>query len=157
MKPTITPENSPIAGDEALKSWAELLYTHHSQSLPDIALPTGIPENTLKQWAALHHWDKLRRSRLTSKQFQIEQLYDLLEQLTQKLKDTTGQVNPKHADLTVKYTAAIKNLEGEVGIPEIIEVAQLFTTWLRRRNAPLARTITLEFDKFIKQRIQPWE
>ena len=63
------------------------------------------------------------------------------------------EINTKELDLTIKYTAAIKNLEVETGLLQIVEVAKLFTTWLSRKDKEIARMITIELDAFIKYRI----
>lgn len=136
------------------KSWAETLYLYHDATIKDIALQTGIDEADLRLWIKEGDWDGRKRGLLTSKQHQLDQLYELLEKVNQKMKEA-NDVNPKDADLAVKYTAAIKNLDTETGIAEVIEVAKLFTTWLRRKDQDMARTVALEFDGFIRHRLKP--
>jgi hypothetical protein len=136
------------------RDWARELFTHQDMPLTDIALKVGATEADLRLWMQQGDWQGLKRSLLTSREFQLGQLYKLLENLTEKMKQQ-DDVNSKDADLLVKYTAAIKNLDAEVDVPSIVQVARLFTTWLRRKNVELAQTITVQFDAFIKHRLMP--
>ena len=140
--------------DNKLMEWARLLYTRHGNSIRDIALTTGIEESAIRHWVVSGDWDGIKRTLPTSKEYQLEQLYILLEQVTDKLKGKE-EVNSKDADLVVKYTAAIKNLDTETGIPQIVEVGKLFFTWLRRRDVELTKTVITQFDAFIKERLKP--
>ncbi|NDC43222.1 MAG: hypothetical protein EBZ77_17015 [Chitinophagia bacterium] len=140
---------------ERQREWARQLYLYEDIPLKDIALKTGAPEAAIRLWMTEGGWDGLKRSLLTSKGFLIAQMYRLLENLTSKMKET-DEVNTRDAELLVKYTAAIKNLDQEVDIPAIVQVAKLFTTWLRRKNLELAQQITIQFDAFIKHRQQPF-
>jgi hypothetical protein len=144
---------NPETNNMQLKEYAQLLYTRHDTSIADIATATQLNEATVRYWIQQDGWDGIKRTLLTAKAHQLEQLYALLEKVTTKMR-TEDNINAKDADLAVKYTAAIKNLDTEVGIPQIIEVAKLFTTWLRRRNGELAKSIIVEFDIFIKQRLK---
>ena len=136
------------------KEWARQLFLYEDITIRDIALKTGATEAALRQWITEGGWEGLKRSLLTGREFQLEQLYKLLEQLTEKMKDAS-EINTKDADLLVKYTTAIKNLDQETDIPAIVQVAKLFTTWLRRTNLELAQQMTVHFDAFIKQRQLP--
>lgn len=136
------------------KEWARELYTREDLSPGDIALKVGAAEADIRLWATQGNWSGLKRSLLTSRSFQMDNLYRLLENLTEKMKEQE-EVNPRDADLLVKYTAAIRNLDAETDIPSIVQVARLFTTWLRRRDHDLAQSVTVQFDAFISQRISP--
>jgi len=139
---------------ERQREWARQLYLHEGATIKDIFLKTGAPETDIRRWVAEGSWEGLKRSLLTSKEFQLTQLYKLLEQLTDKMQ-ANDEVTTKDADLLVKYTAAIKNLDTEIDIPAITQVAKQFTTWLRRKNLELAQQVTVQFDGFIKQRLAP--
>ena len=111
--------------------------------------------STMRRWINENDWNGVRKTLLTSRQSQLEQLYALLEKITLKMNEAQD-VNPKDVDLVVKYTAAIKNLHTEVDIPQIVEVAKLFTTWLRRIDKDVTKTVALHFDAFIKERLKPF-
>lgn len=140
--------------NEQLKEWAQHLYIRAEKNLKDISLDTGVSESQLRNWKEQYNWEAIKRTLPTTRDYQIEQLYKLLEKTTSRLS-SIDDVNPKEVDLIVKYTAAIKNLDTEISLPQIVEVATLFTNWLKPRDLPLTKTIALQFDKFIKTRLSP--
>ncbi|MBS1687867.1 MAG: hypothetical protein JSS96_04030 [Bacteroidetes bacterium] len=139
--------------DGQRKEWAQLLFTRFDLSIKDIALKTGASEEELRLWIQEGNWEGIRRSLLTSKEVQLNILYDILESITTRIKEN-GADNTKDADLVIKYTTAIKNLETESSVTQIIEVAKKFINWLQTIDIELAKTVTLRFDAFIKEELR---
>jgi terminase small subunit len=135
------------------KQWARSLYTWQDKTIKDIALTVSVDEATVRNWVAEGTWDGIRRSSLISKSRQLQHFYNQLENINAKLADSPGEINTKDVDLIVKYTAAIKNLEADITVCQVIEVAELFVTWLRRKDMALTKAVTVKFDAFIKQRL----
>ncbi len=140
--------------NEQLREWAKHLYTRGEKSLAELSEDMDISEAQLRQWATESSWDYIKKTMPTSKAYQIEKLYLLLEKTNEKLL-REEEVNAKDLDLIVKFTAAIKNLDTEISIQQIIEVAKSFTGWLHAQNRELAKSMTMHFDKFIKERSAP--
>lgn len=138
--------------NEQQKEWAQLLFTKHDFTEKEIAIKVGVEEATVRKWIRDNNWEGVRRSLLTSKEYQLNILYDILSTLTTRIKEQE-EGNTKDADLLIKYTAAIKNLEAETSVTQIIEVAKLFTLWLQTIDLELTKTVTLYFDSFIKERL----
>ena len=139
--------------DGQKKEWAQLLFTRFDLSIKEIALKTGAGEEELRLWIQEGNWEGIRRSLLTSKEVQLNILYDILESITTRIKES-GADNTKDADLVIKYTTAIKNLETESSVTQIIEVAKKFINWLQTIDIELAKTVTLRFDAFIKEELR---
>ena len=135
------------------REWARSLYTRQDKTIRDVALTVSVEEATVRNWIIEGAWDSVKRSSLISKTRQLEYFYNQLENINQKLAGNPGEINTKEVDLVVKYTAAIKNLEADVTICQIIEVAELFVTWLRRKDIALTKAVTVKFDAFVKQRL----
>jgi tRNA uridine 5-carbamoylmethylation protein Kti12 len=134
------------------KEWAKALFTHHDKTIEDIALSVGTDNATVRGWIAAGGWNAIKRSLLISKDAQLQHMYDMLEALNQKVKEDPVK-NTKDLDAIIKYTAAIKNLETDTTISNIIEVSDLFLRWLRRRDLDLAKKLTVQFDTFVQQKI----
>ena len=134
------------------KESARILYTKQDYTISEIAAYTGADEATIRHWIQNGAWDGMKRSLLTSRPNQLTHLYDLLEKLNKDAKEE-GNTNPKTVDLILKYTASVKNLETTLPIATIIEVAELFTTWLLKKDLELTKTVTIQLNAFIKQRI----
>jgi ribosome-binding factor A len=135
------------------KEWAQLLFTRFDLSIKDIALKTGVSEEELRLWIQDGNWEGIRRSLLTSKEVQLNILYDILETITTRIKEN-GADNTKDADLVIKYTSAIKNLETESSVTQIIEVAKKFINRLQMADLELAKTVALHFDAYIKEELK---
>lgn len=138
------------------KEWAELLFTSTDSTQKEIALKVGISEKSMSKWVNEDHWEKKRKNLLTTKPEQLRFLYDQLDALNKHIreKETQKFANSKEADSILKITAAIKNLETETSVGEIIEVATQFIRFVQTDDLEAAKKITLLFDSFIKDRLK---
>ncbi len=139
--------------EQELRNEAKHRYVDEQKNLPDICTELGIEEATLWNWKQADCWDAERMVMLTSKQYHMKNLYQLLDKVNRRM-GCEDEINPKDADLAVKYTAAIKNLDAEVGLPEIIDVAKMFVNWLQQKSKDQARKIALELDGFIRHKLK---
>jgi len=133
------------------REWARSLFTKEDISPQDIALRIAADEVIVRSWIKDGRWQEIKRSLLTSKAIQLEYFYKALETITGRAGAGPTMDNLKEVDLIVKYTAAIKNLESETGMAAIVQVAEIFTTWLLRRDPELSRKVTTQFDAFIRE------
>lgn len=136
------------------REWAQLLYTRYDMNAKEVSLQTGASEADVRKWIKEGNWDGLRRSLLTSREEQLKTLYDILAALTAQVKQNTENPNPKDADLIIKYTSAIKNLETGIGVGEIIDVVKPFLLWLMKKDLELAKKLTVYFDAYIKEKLK---
>ena len=136
------------------KEWAQTLFTSTDQTQKEIALKVGTSERTMSKWVNEGQWDKLRKSLLTTKSEQLRMLYDQLQTLNAFIKENTGYASSKEADSILKLTAAIKNLETETSVGQIIEVATQFIRFVQADNLEVSKQITMLFDGFIKERLK---
>lgn len=134
---------------ECRKEYARLLFTRHDESIRDIALAVGTDEATVRLWINEGAWQTVRRTLLTSKAAQLDHLYNAVERLNTRLK-SSDEPNVKEVDQILKYTAAIKNLETDTSVTEIIEVSELFIRWLRRKDLALTKKLIIYLDAYIK-------
>jgi hypothetical protein len=134
------------------KAWAKDLYTRLDVSVEDIALTISVDEDEVCDWIKEEAWDGMKRSLLISKKVQLAHLYSLLGQINTKIT-CAEEIAVKDVDLFIKYTTAIRNLEADMPVSGIIEVAEGFVMWLRRRDVDLAKQVTVQLDLFIKERM----
>jgi hypothetical protein len=133
------------------KAYAKLLYTRHDNTPLEAALAANVSEADVRDWIRTDSWNDIKRSLLTSRTSQLEMMYIALESTTGKIK--AGEMPLKEMDNMVKVTAAIKNLNTELSIATIIEVAEMFTSWLLKKDIAFAKSVTKQLDMFIRQRI----
>lgn len=138
------------------KNFAKILYVDKRLSVTEIMLrqDVDISERTLRKWINDESWDKLRKSFLTTRENQIVQLYDQLEWLNNQIAERDIKVaSSKEADSIIKITSAIKRLEYEVSLGEIMEVGRKFVEFAKEIDLDLAQQTTRLFDQFIQSNL----
>jgi DNA-binding Xre family transcriptional regulator len=136
------------------KEWAEMLFLQGDISQKEIAAKVGVSENTITKWKDAGKWDALRKSMLTTKTEILRNLYNILDKINGKLKEEDSIGDTKIADMYVKYTAAIKNLETETSVGQISEVARMFVNWLQTFDPKFGLLVLNHFDKFMKEQLK---
>lgn len=135
------------------KDYARLLYMSQELTQKEIALRVNVTEKTIGKWVIEGMWETQKISLLTSKKDQLWRLYNILSSLTYKIEETeygdTGL-----ADMMIKYTAAIKNLETETNIGQYFETLMSFTGWLSQQDSELAKSIIDYADTFLQEKIR---
>lgn len=136
------------------KEWAELLYLKGELKQKDIAVKVGCAEKTLSGWIKDGNWDKLKKSMLTTKTEILRNLYNVLDKINTKLNEEDSFGDTKIADMYVKYTAAINNLETQTSIAQIFEVSRMFCNWLQTIDPKFALQVLEHMDVFIKENLK---
>jgi len=136
------------------KEYAKLLYITGDLNQKEIAQRVEVNEKTIAKWIEEGMWKYLCKSLLTSKSDQLRRAYDILDAVTKKIEDTEGGYgDTKLADMYVKYTAAVKNLETETSAGQMYETGIPFIRFVSKDNNELAKEITNYFDAFIMQEL----
>ena len=131
-----------------------MLFLQDELLQKEIATKVGISERTMSKWATEGNWETKRKSTITLKSEVLRNLYNVLDKISKKLKDEDSIGDSKIADMYVKYTASIKNLETETSTAQIIEVARMFVTYEQSIDPAFALKVLNEFDQFIKERLK---
>jgi len=136
------------------QDYARVLYTQERLTFVEISERTGVSSKTISKWCKDLGWDNIRKSLLITKQNQITMLYDQLEWLNIDISSRDVKcATPKEADTLIKLTAAIKRLEVEISMGEIIEVGRTFIDFVKDVDFNQAKDITKLFDQFIQSRV----
>lgn len=129
---------------------ARILYLQCEMDIKELTQSLMVPEEVIKRWIQTGEWDSFRQSLCISKKRQLKYLYKALNTLTSKLSATDEPV-PKDVELMVKYSTMIKNIDTEQDLTGLLHIAETFVRWLYRKNEPLAKTVTLELETYIKE------
>jgi len=133
------------------REYARVLFIAENLSQKVIAERVGVTEKTLGNWIEKGDWKKLKRSMLTTRQNQLVLLYDQLDWLNLEISVRDFKsATIKEADIIIKLTAAIKNLEIEISLGETIEVARGFIGFLGQHDNELSKKVTTFFDLYIQ-------
>lgn len=139
------------------KELAQLLYTRNDLNQKEVAARVGVTEKTLGNWIKDGLWNDLKKSLLTTKDEQLRHFYDQLSELNTAIKERdpgSRYADSKEADTLVKISAAIRNMETETNVGQIIEVAREFLNWMQADDLELAKTVTRLFDGFVKDKLK---
>jgi transcriptional regulator with XRE-family HTH domain len=134
--------------------FAKLLFVRERLTQKEVAERVGVSEQTMSKWVRTNGWERLRRSLLTTKQEQIAMLYDQLDAINQAISQRKERVaNNKEADVISKLTAAIRNMETDISIGEVVECGMKFGDYVRQNAAAMSKDIVTLYDGFIKSMI----
>lgn len=116
------------ATNEIKKELAKVLFTREKLDQNVIAQRVGVSEKTVSKWVNENDgaWKRERQRLLISKQDQLNSFYSQLENLNEQIEEGNGIPDTKQADIQIKLTAAIRNLETDLAIADIIESGMRF-------------------------------
>jgi hypothetical protein len=101
---------------------AEVLFTREKLDQKIVAKRVGVSEKTMSKWVNEYGWKEMRNRLLMSKEHLMSTYYGHLENLNKKIDEAKqGHGDSKQADIIIKYTAAIKNLETDLAIQDLVE------------------------------------
>ena len=135
------------------REWAKLLYIRENMTQKEIAEKVGMSALTIGKWIKIEAWDKLRQSMLITRETQLSRLYMQLDELNGAIMSREeGRRFPdyKEADAISKLTNAIKAMETDASIADIVEVAKRLLDYLRPVSHDKAVEVARIFDDFIK-------
>ncbi len=119
------------------RALAKSLFINDRLDQKVVAARVKVSERTMGKWVADGNWKMLRKRLLLGKENLINKYYDHLENLNKKIDDAKqGHGDSKQADIMIKYTAAINNLETDLGIQDLVEAGMRFIRDLQKRVPP---------------------
>ncbi len=115
---------------------AKILYTREKLEQKIIAKKVGVSEKTIGKWVNDFGWKKLRNRLLAGKEQILNDLYEELERMQIAInnrdeKEGKKWATPAEADVRIKTTASIRNLETELGIGDLVESGIRFVKYLQ--------------------------
>lgn len=139
------------------KEWAKLLYVNERLTQKEAAERADVSAVTINKWVKEGEWDKLRQSMLVTREAQLSRMYLQLDALnTAIMTREEGQRFPssKEADTMSKLANAIKTMETEASIADIVEVSKRLLNWLRPVDPVKAKDFAQVIDDFIKDALK---
>jgi hypothetical protein len=138
------------------RDFAEALYLKGDITQKEIAARVKVNEKTIGRWVEKYKWESLRKSLLTTKSELLRNLYNILDRINDKLKEEESIGDSRIADMYVKYTASIKNLETDTNLGQIVEVLRMFVNYLQTIDPEFALSVLNHSDKFVKDQLKRW-
>lgn len=138
------------------KEWAKTLYLRENLTQQEIAERVGVSRVTISNWMRAGKWEEQKAGLTLTRQEQVANLYRQVAEINRGIaKRPEGErfPNAKEADTLSKLSAAIKNMEREAGIADIISVLSGFIEWMRSADLEKAKELTRLADAYIKDKL----
>ena len=135
------------------RDYAKLLYTKEFLSQKEVAERVGVTEKTISKWSNEGNWKALRQSMIITKEEQLRNFYAQLDELnTQIKKREEGKrfATNTESDTISKLSSAIRNMETETSVADIVEVMRKFINHIKITDFDKAKELTLLADSFIQ-------
>lgn len=136
---------------------AKSLYINGSYTQEEIAQKVGVTRQTVARWITADSWDD-QKAALTITPAQI------LAGLNRQIVEINNNINQREegqrfatvaeADTLAKLASAIKKIESDVGIADIVDVGIRFTNWLRPLDLDKAKEFSNLLDAFLKDQLK---
>ncbi len=138
------------------KQWAQTLYLRENLTQLEIAERVGVSRVTVSKWVRDGKWEEQKAGITLTRQEQVANLYRQVAEINRTIATRhEGErfPNSKESDILGKLSAAIRNMEQETGIADVISVLTAFIEWLRPLDLDKAKELTRLADAFIKDRL----
>lgn len=139
--------------DKQTRDLARELFLKANLTGKEIAERLSVNEKTISRWRTDENWDSLMTTYTMTKANQMDLLVQQLRVINENIMSRESNdrfATSKEADIIIKLTQAIKNLETELSASDVVDVCIRFTSWIKDQDPEKAKEITLLFDKFIK-------
>ena len=137
------------------KEWAKTLYLKENLTQQEIADRVGVSRVSVSNWVRAGKWEEQKVGLTLTRQEQVANLYRQVAEINKAIAERPeGERFPssKEADILGKLSAAIRNMEQEVGIADIIVITG-FVDWVREADLEKAKEITSIADAYIKNKL----
>lgn len=139
------------------KDYAKMLFLKSDLTQKLIAGRVEVTEKTLGKWIKEEDWDMLKSSLIITKEEELRRLYQQLNELNNHIADRTEgnrYATSKEADTISKLASAIKQLERDTTIADVIDVFIDFSNWLREADFEKAQEFVSLQDDFVKHKLK---
>ena len=125
------------------KEWAKTLYLKENLTQQEIADRVGVSRVSVSNWVRAGKWEEQKVGLTLTRQEQVANLYRQVAEINKAIAE-----RPEG-----KLSAAIRNMEQEVGIADIISVLTGLIDWVRAADLEKAKEITRLADAYIKDKL----
>ena len=130
-----------------------MLFLKDNLTQQEIAEKVGVARQTVSRWAKEEKWEEHKVGITLTREEQIANLHRQVAEINKVIaarEDGKRFANASEADTINKLSAAIKKLETDVGISDIISVGIKFINWLRPYDLDRSKEYLKLWDAFMK-------
>lgn len=114
---------------------AKILFTREKLDQKVVAKRVHVSEKTISDWVNKFNWKSLRNRLLVGKEEVLNNLYEQISNLNEAIannEEGKKYGDTKQADILIKYTASIRNLETELAVADLVESGIRFIKYLQQ-------------------------
>lgn len=133
-----------------------MLFVKENLTQKEIADKVGSSRQSVNRWISEGKWEELKVGLTLTKEEQIKNLYRQVGELNKTIlerEEGARFATVSEADTIGKLSAAIKKMESDTGIADIISVGIRFLSWLRKADVDKAKEFAEYWDLFIKDQM----
>lgn len=138
------------------KDFAKSIYLGEDLTQEEIAERVGVKRQTVSRWIKEGNWERHKVSITITREEQLKNLYLQLAELNAAIaKKPEGErfANAAESDTISKISNAIKKMETDVGLADILSVFKSFVKWLRSYDMSRSKEIVPLLDAYIKSKL----
>lgn len=138
------------------KDFAKSIYLGEDLTQEEIAERVGVKRQTVSRWIREGNWERHKVSITITREEQLKNLYLQLSELNAAInKKPAGErfANATESDTISKISNAIKKMETDVGLADILSVFKSFVKWLRTYDMARSKEIVPLLDAYIKSKL----
>ncbi|MEL6040651.1 helix-turn-helix domain-containing protein [Bacteroides faecis] len=138
------------------KDFAKSIYLGEDLTQEEIAERVGVKRQTVSRWIKEGNWERHKVSITITREEQLKNLYLQLSELNAAIaKKPEGErfANAAESDTISKISNAIKKMETDVGLADILSVFKSFVKWLRSYDISRSKEIVPLLDAYIKSKL----
>lgn len=138
------------------KEWAGMLYLKENLTQQEIAEKTGVSRVTIGKWIKAEKWEERKTGITLTREEQIANLHRQVAEINNVIgqrEPGKRYATPSEADTLGKLASAIKKMESDVGIADIISVGMRFIDWLHPVDVEKSKEYIRLWDAFIKDNL----
>ncbi|MBR5607868.1 MAG: DDE transposase family protein [Bacteroidaceae bacterium] len=135
------------------KEYAKMLFLKENLTQLEIAERVSVSRQTVARWMKEGKWEEHKVGITTTREAQIANFYRQIAEINRVISEREeGQrfATPAEADTLGKLAAAVKKMEADVGIADIISVGMRFIGWIRPVDIEKSKEFIRLWDAFIK-------
>nr|DAU16168.1 MAG TPA: Protein of unknown function (DUF1804) [Caudoviricetes sp.] len=137
----------------ARREMAQRLYVEGEYTQEEVATIIGVTRQTIVRWSKEHHWQELKVATSVSPERQIRQLRQQIDNINEAVlarPPADRWATTAESDSINKLAAAIKKLQKDVGIEDIVSVGMGMTSWMRSSDPERAKDLSNLFNAYIQ-------
>lgn len=138
------------------KTLAKDIYLLGQYTFEEIAEKVGSTRQTISKWCKEGQWEDLKAGMAVSREQILKGMYSQVNEINKAIQQKdAGQryASPAQADTLAKISSAIKKMEMDPGISDLVSAGIRFSEWLRTVDMDKTKEFVALWDAFLREQL----